>query len=1030
MSNPVTISLGLEGANAISSALEGVVMKFAGLAAIVSTVNKAMNGVAESFNLGGKLKDLSDRTGETAGNVVILRRELDATGVSADSLGQITGLLQRSLAGVNEDGGATTATFQQLHLSMGRLRSLPLLEQIDAIGARLRELPTQADRADAAMKLFGRSGTQLLPLLLDGGALSQAKLEAGGLADEMDRNASAFDRVGDRVGALHLKLTEAYTIIAGRILPVAERLVEMLNSVSGANLANGLERGLQVGILVGGYAAFSKLSDKASLLFLDWATKPGAALSNSVGSALTGFTGALARILPLGLAAAISMQIGLALFQAQADAEAARLAMKSQAAGKFFTDRDAVNNLRSPEEADKMRASNAGRLADLDEEKKKLQALANLPGIAKPGTISEGKRGLSADEAARLEAIRIERNGIETINKVLADRERIEKKITDNKKADAELEAKQQASAKAAKERVELETELTAAQAARNQPEIDRLSRLIEEKKIKEDLKALEDKGVSTAGLSEAHLAARDALLAREIKEKNEAFALTTRQLEAEQTANLEQQKKLTLLEKERAYRKELTRPEDEPLIQARLKADATTLDRQNAQVALTTKLTAANTALAQVQAERGLITQSNLLDEATKLQRLNANTEEYRQKLAAVIALKLQERATAVGAADQARIDAEIGGLRDQGKSYGAGDTPPSRYQAVSNQYAGRGTPTQSFQGAGEAVAGGSMAFVNGIGSAANAAADAVNGTLNSSLAGTSRALNGLFSGSMTFKEGWESALMSVRQSFEQAAADMVAKMLWQATVERALTAMGVTTHAAGEVTKTGATATGAGTRGAIRLGETIFHGIQVALRTAAHVAGEIAKTAITVVQSGIRIVAILAESLVHVIKAAVQALSAFPIPFVGPFLGLAMAGGIIAAGASMMSKRAYGGDVEAGTPYVVGDGGRSEVFVPKTNGSIVPSLQAFALLSGAAADRLASRGASLSSTASASQATRATAAAPAPAAEAPAPRPLNLHNHFDRASVLKAMRDSDGEDWVIDVFNRNGHRLNIPPS
>jgi len=48
--------------------------------------------------------------------------------------------------------------------------------------------------------------------------------------------------------------------------------------------------------------------------------------------------------------------------------------------------------------------------------------------------------------------------------------------------------------------------------------------------------------------------------------------------------------------------------------------------------------------------------------------------------------------------------------------------------------------------------------------------------------------------------------------------------------------------------------------------------------------------------------------------------------------------------AGQSRDNGRALGGPVSAGVPYVVGDGGRPEVFVPDTNGTIIPSVGQYA--------------------------------------------------------------------------------------
>jgi hypothetical protein len=47
--------------------------------------------------------------------------------------------------------------------------------------------------------------------------------------------------------------------------------------------------------------------------------------------------------------------------------------------------------------------------------------------------------------------------------------------------------------------------------------------------------------------------------------------------------------------------------------------------------------------------------------------------------------------------------------------------------------------------------------------------------------------------------------------------------------------------------------------------------------------------------------------------------------------------------AEANQFIKRAYGGPVTAFQSYIVGDGGRSEVFTPKVNGHIFPSIQSY---------------------------------------------------------------------------------------
>jgi len=98
------------------------------------------------------------------------------------------------------------------------------------------------------------------------------------------------------------------------------------------------------------------------------------------------------------------------------------------------------------------------------------------------------------------------------------------------------------------------------------------------------------------------------------------------------------------------------------------------------------------------------------------------------------------------------------------------------------------------------------------------------------------------------------------------------------------------------------------------IALGETIWHGIQVAVRTAAHMEGETLQTGITIVQSGLRIASSLAETMASIVKAAAGAMSAMAsIPYVGPILAIAAMGAIIAAGARLMKGFAVGEKVDA---------------------------------------------------------------------------------------------------------------------
>lgn len=154
---------------------------------------------------------------------------------------------------------------------------------------------------------------------------------------------------------------------------------------------------------------------------------------------------------------------------------------------------------------------------------------------------------------------------------------------------------------------------------------------------------------------------------------------------------------------------------------------------------------------------------------------------------------------------------------------------------------------------------------------------------TIGSAMSGTSDALYAWASGAATARDAWQGALQSIGQSFLRTCTDMVAKMIWRSTIERALTMIGVTTHVAGEQAKTAATVTG----------------------------------------GGMRMVVWIKEALASVYKGAIAAFDALAsIPYVGPFLGAAAMAAAIGGGIALVGKMT-GGFAEGG---YTGPGGKYE--------------------------------------------------------------------------------------------------------
>lgn len=376
---------------------------------------------------------------------------------------------------------------------------------------------------------------------------------------------------------------------------------------------------------------------------------------------------------------------------------------------------------------------------------------------------------------------------------------------------------------------------------------------------------------VDTAKLTPEQIAARD-----ELAERRALFELETQIREAEIDGNIELQERLiaerdlvtslkdlgqegyelainriNLQAEERKKKRdeEAKDKADEKSKEAKVKAAAA------AQLSAAAQERALAADLARLQREIAAVESNRFITNEEKQRRILPLLQEENDKLAARL-LQLDEL-IAKEPDPAKRLDL----LR-------ARDDVTDRQASTQTQIT-EATPITPQQGALQ----GAVGFLDGIGTSAQNAADSVTNILNSALKGTSDILYGLATGSMSFREAWGAAVVQVGQQFAQMASDMVAKMIWKATVERALTALGLTTHVAAEGAKTSATLAG----GAIRLG--------VAIK----------------------------EGLAAVYSGAVGAFKAMAsIPFVGPILGAAAMAAAVVGGISLISK--IGGHEQGG--------------------------------------------------------------------------------------------------------------------
>jgi hypothetical protein len=141
-------------------ALSGVFTRVASqVTALVSNVNAGVDS----------LNDLSARTGIGVEALQGYSLAAKLAGVDTEAFGTAVQKLAVNI-GQATPGDALDKALKGINLSLQELRALSPEQQFSEIGAAISELPTAADRAAAAVAIFGKQGAALAPLFREGAA--------------------------------------------------------------------------------------------------------------------------------------------------------------------------------------------------------------------------------------------------------------------------------------------------------------------------------------------------------------------------------------------------------------------------------------------------------------------------------------------------------------------------------------------------------------------------------------------------------------------------------------------------------------------------------------------------------------------------------------------------------------------------------------------------------------------------------------------------------------------------------------------
>lgn len=214
---------GLKGK--FGSALKGIGIGLAGAA--TAAVGFGVASVKAFADAGDEVQKMALRTGFSTEALSELRHALDLSGSSIEAFE--TGIKKMARFVDDAKQGLSTATdvMDQLGLTVADLEGLSPEEAFDKLSTAIAEMEDPLAQQNAALELFGRAGTDLLPMLSQGAeGIAEMRQEAHDLGLVFDQEAAnTAAEFKDNITRLQGALQGLMNEIAKALMPALEPLI-------------------------------------------------------------------------------------------------------------------------------------------------------------------------------------------------------------------------------------------------------------------------------------------------------------------------------------------------------------------------------------------------------------------------------------------------------------------------------------------------------------------------------------------------------------------------------------------------------------------------------------------------------------------------------------------------------------------------------------------------------------------------------------------------------------------------------------
>lgn len=215
-----------KNAEAAAKAMQGVLLKAAGVLGVAFGVDKFAGMIAGVVESGKQLDALSRETGIATGDITLMTKALDRSGQSAESTAGILETLRDNVRFAEAGFGDAAKGMAVLGVSADELKGKGLNEQFSLLATRVNGIKDPIIRAAIATQIFGSNGAKAVASF-ESTDLERASKLFGASSKGMADAAPALARASEAFTRIQSSGKAFMEIMIARLAPFFERAAKM-----------------------------------------------------------------------------------------------------------------------------------------------------------------------------------------------------------------------------------------------------------------------------------------------------------------------------------------------------------------------------------------------------------------------------------------------------------------------------------------------------------------------------------------------------------------------------------------------------------------------------------------------------------------------------------------------------------------------------------------------------------------------------------------------------------------------------------